>query len=71
MRVAVPVKLTDEQRVKLSLYGRGRSVAQRVVERARIILQAAEGSRIVRLRPGFRLDGIPWRAGGRAFWRAA
>jgi transposase len=43
MRVAAPVVLTDEERAKLSLYGRGRSVAQRVVERARIILQAAEG----------------------------
>ena len=43
MRVAVPVQLTNEQRVKLSLYARGRSVAQRVVERARIVLQAAEG----------------------------
>lgn len=43
MRVAVPVLLTEEQRGKLSVYARGRSVAQRVVERARIVLQAAEG----------------------------
>ena len=43
MRVAARVILTDQQRAKLSAYARGRSVAQRVVERARIVLQAAEG----------------------------
>src|SRR5882724_3346929 len=43
MRVAARITLTAEQRSKLSSYARGRSVAQRLVERAKIILQAAEG----------------------------
>lgn len=43
MRIAAPVRLKDEQRAKLAQYARGRSIAKRVVERARIILQAAEG----------------------------
>lgn len=43
MRIAPSVTLTPEQRSKLEAYARGRSVAQRLVERARIILLAAEG----------------------------
>ena len=43
MRIAASVTLTPEQRSKLEAYARGRSVAQRLVERARIILLAAEG----------------------------
>ena len=43
MRVAAQIVLTDEQRSELSTLARGRSVALRLVERANIILQAAEG----------------------------
>jgi transposase len=43
MRVAAQVILTDEQRSELTAYARGRSVALRLVERANIVLQAAEG----------------------------
>lgn len=43
MRVAANIVLTDEQKRELSIYARGRSVALRIVERANIILQAAEG----------------------------
>ena len=43
MRVAARIILTDEQKSELSAYARGRSVAVRLVERANIILQAAEG----------------------------
>jgi transposase len=43
MRIARPIGLSEEQRAKLAAYARGRSVAKRVVERARIVLQAAEG----------------------------
>ena len=43
MRIAASVTLTPEQRSKLEAYARGRSVARRLVERARIILFAAEG----------------------------
>jgi len=43
MRVAAQVVLTEEQRSELSAYARRRSVALRLVERANIILQAAEG----------------------------
>ena len=43
MRVAPTITLTDRQRLQLQTYARGRSVAQRLVERARIILLAADG----------------------------
>ena len=43
MRIAASVTLTPEQCSKLKAYARGRSVARRLVERARIILLAAEG----------------------------
>ncbi len=43
MRVARSIVLTEEQRAKLMGYARGRSVAKRVVERASIVLRAAEG----------------------------
>lgn len=43
MRVAPQIALTDTQRSVLSSYARGRSVPKRIVERANIVLQAAEG----------------------------
>ena len=43
MRIAASITLTSEQRSKLKAYARGRSVARRLVERARIVLFAAEG----------------------------
>jgi len=43
MRVAAPVELSDEQKAELTKYARGRSVPLRLVERAKIILQAAAG----------------------------
>jgi transposase len=43
VRVAPQIALTDTQRSVLSAYARGRSVPKRIVERANIILQAAEG----------------------------
>lgn len=43
MRVARSIVLSEEQRGKLMGYARGRSIAKRVVERASIVLQAADG----------------------------
>jgi transposase len=43
VRVATQIALTDTQRSVLSAYARGRSVPKRIVERANIVLQAAEG----------------------------
>jgi transposase len=43
MRVAPTVVLTDEAREELKRIARGRSMPSRVVERARIVLMAAEG----------------------------
>ncbi len=43
MRVAPAVVLTDTQRATLESWARGRSIPARLVERARIVLQAAEG----------------------------
>lgn len=43
MRVAPSVELTDEQRQTLEQWARGRSLPARQVERARIVLMAANG----------------------------
>lgn len=43
MRVAPAVTLTEPQRTTLESWARGRSIAARLVERARIVLLAAEG----------------------------
>jgi transposase len=43
VRIAASITLTLDQRSKLDAYARSRSVAQRLVERARIVLLAAEG----------------------------
>ena len=43
MRVAPAVVLTETQRATLESWARGRSIPARLVERARIVLQAAEG----------------------------
>lgn len=43
MRVAAAITLTDEQRTTLTKWSRGRSTPSRLVQRAKIILAAAEG----------------------------
>jgi len=43
MRVAPTVLLSDEQREQLQSYARGRSLPARIVQRARIVLLAADG----------------------------
>ena len=43
MRVARPVKLDSEQRGVLEQHARARSISARLVERARIVLRAADG----------------------------
>jgi transposase len=43
MRVAKVITLTDEERVKLTKWTRGRSTPARLVQRAKIILAAADG----------------------------
>jgi transposase len=43
MRVASPVELTEDQRQTLQQWSRGRSLPARQVERARIVLLAADG----------------------------
>jgi Homeodomain-like domain len=43
MRVAPPVELTDGQRQTLQQWARGRSLPARQVERARVVLLAADG----------------------------
>lgn len=45
MRVAPPVLLSEEQSEQLGKLSRGRYVAARVVERAKIILLCAEGKK--------------------------
>ena len=44
MRVAPKVELTDEARAQLERWARGRSTPVRLVQRASIILRAAEGA---------------------------
>lgn len=43
MRIAPPVELSAQQRIELEHWARQRSLPARLVERARIVLQAAEG----------------------------
>ena len=43
MRVAMKIELSDEQRRQLEAAARSRSLPLRVVERARIVLLAAQG----------------------------
>ena len=43
MRVAVAIKLTEEQRTRLKKWAKGRSVATRLVERAKMVLLASQG----------------------------
>jgi hypothetical protein len=43
MRVAPPVVLTEEQRQTLQQWSRGRSLPARQVQRARVVLLAADG----------------------------
>ncbi len=43
MRVAVPIELTDEERLTLTKWSRGRSTPARLVQRAQIVLLAANG----------------------------
>jgi transposase len=45
MRVAAKITITDEQRVTLQRWARGRSTPVRLMQRAQIILMAAEGKR--------------------------
>ncbi len=46
MRVARLITLTEEERSQLQSYARGRKVPRRLVERASMILFAAEARRI-------------------------
>jgi transposase len=43
VRVAPQIALSNEQRSKLMICARGRSISKRIVERANILLQAADG----------------------------
>jgi len=49
MRVAPAVELTSEQRLTLEQWARGRSLAARQVERARIVLLAADGKQDIEI----------------------
>ena len=49
MRVAPRVTLTDEQRVTLRRWSRGRTTPMRVVRRAQIVLLAAEGKQNIEI----------------------
>jgi DNA-binding NarL/FixJ family response regulator len=49
VRIAQPISLTEEQRVKLESYARGRSIAKRLVERAEIVLLAAQGKQDIEI----------------------
>jgi transposase len=65
MRIAASVILTDEQRAKLEAYTRGRKTPARVVQRARIVLLAAQGKQDIEIA---RLLSIVPRTAAR--WRA-
>lgn len=70
MRIAPPVELNGEQRTELERWARQRSLPARVVERARIVLQAAAGleNQQIAQRMGVTPKKVA-RAGGNAFSR--
>jgi hypothetical protein len=43
MRVAVPIKISDTDRIQLTSWSRGRSTPHRLVLRSKIVLLASEG----------------------------
>ncbi len=43
MRVATTITLTDEERTTLTKWSRGRSTPARLIQRAQIVLAAADG----------------------------
>ena len=51
MRVAPPVELTEDQERALQQWARGRSLAARQVERARVFLLAAVGKQDLEIAP--------------------
>jgi transposase len=65
MRVACPIVLTDEERVTLKRWSRGRSTPARQVLRAKIILLAADGMKNKDIAPQVRTDRLTvarWRS---------
>jgi len=57
MRVACAIALTDEQRRVLQRWARGRSTPVRLMQRAKIVLMAAEGTQNKDIAATLRLDG--------------
>jgi transposase len=57
MRVACAITLTDEQRRTLERWARGRSTPVRLMQRAKIVLMAAEGTQNKDIAATLRLDG--------------
>jgi transposase len=64
MRVAIRIVLSAEERIELESLARGRKIAARIVERARIVLLAAEGKQNQEI---VSLCGVTRRKAGR--WR--
>lgn len=65
MRIAQAISLSQQDRVKLESYARGRSVAKRLVERAGIILLAAQGKRDIEIAAALKITrqtAARWRA---------
>ena len=56
MRVAVPVLLAPEERQQLLTWSRGRSTPKRLMDRARIVLAAADGKSNKQIAEEFDLD---------------
>ncbi len=68
MRVARPVELNPEQRGMLELHARARSIPARLVERARIVLRAAEGIQDKQLLASWALRQPKQHDGEIGFW---
>jgi FixJ family two-component response regulator len=71
MRTAAPIELNPEQRAALKRLARQRSLPARLVERARIVLRAADGQQNQHIATQMGIMPEKQRAGGIAFWRAA
>lgn len=65
MRKAIPITLSDEERTTLTAWARSRTVAARLVTRARIVLLAADGRQNQQIAEALGIDrgtAVCWRA---------
>jgi hypothetical protein len=71
MRVAPPIVLDDQQRKTLEQWARSRSLPMRQVQRARIILMAADGKQDLEIAAAINISNQRWLGGVSASCKVA